>query len=79
MQEAGRAADREATDAGAVEAGQGCAKREGRIPGREPREERDRGGEIANEGGKEGKVVGNRCGRGDKDIGSVAKHLGVEL
>ena len=35
--------------------------------------------EIANEVGKGGNVVLNLCGRGDKDIFSVAKHLGVEL
>jgi tryptophan synthase beta chain len=36
-------------------------------------------GELATEVGRGGDVVLNMCGRGDKDIFAVAKHLGVEL
>ena len=68
-----------ATDAEALEAFQLCSKLEGIIPALEPSHALARVGEIANEVGKGGNVVLNLCGRGDKDIFSVAKHLGVEL
>ena len=45
----------------------------------EPSHALARVGEIAREVGKGGDVVLNMCGRGDKDIFAVAKHLGVEL
>ena len=36
-------------------------------------------GEIAREVGKDGDIVVLMSGRGDKDIFTVAKHVGVEL
>ncbi|MDP3378897.1 MAG: tryptophan synthase subunit beta [Brevundimonas sp.] len=75
----GRAEYRAATDAEALEAFQLCSALEGIIPALEPSHALARVGEIAAEVGKGGNVVLNLCGRGDKDIFSVAKHLGVEL
>ena len=79
LHQTGRAEYRAATDAEALEAFQLCSKLEGIIPALEPSHALARIGEIANEVGKDGNVVVNLCGRGDKDIFSVAKHLGVEL
>jgi tryptophan synthase beta chain len=79
LHESGRAEYRAATDQEALEAFQLCSKLEGIIPALEPSHALARVGEIAREVGKGGDVVLNMCGRGDKDIFAVAKHLGVEL
>jgi len=79
LKDMGRAEYRAATDAEALEAFQLCSKLEGIIPALEPSHALARIGEIAAEIGKGGDVVLNMCGRGDKDIFAVAKHLGVEL
>ncbi len=79
LKDIGRAEYRAATDAEALESFQLCSKLEGIIPALEPSHALARVGEIANEVGKGGDVVLNMCGRGDKDIFAVAKHLGVEL
>ena len=79
LKDIGRAEYRAATDAEALEAFQLCSKLEGIIPALEPSHALARVGEIANDVGKGGDVVLNMCGRGDKDIFAVAKHLGVEL
>jgi tryptophan synthase beta chain len=79
LKDIGRAEYRAATDAEALEAFQLCSKLEGIIPALEPSHALARVGEIAAEVGKGGDVVLNMCGRGDKDIFAVAKHLGVEL
>ena len=79
LHQTGRAEYRAATDAEALEAFQLCSRLEGIIPALEPSHALARVGEIAAEVGKGGNVVLNLCGRGDKDIFSVAKHLGVEL
>ena len=79
LKDIGRAEYRAATDAEALEAFQLCSKLEGIIPALEPSHALARVGEIAQEVGKGGDVVLNMCGRGDKDIFAVAKHLGVEL
>ena len=79
LKDIGRAEYRAATDAEALEAFQLCSKLEGIIPALEPSHALARVGEIADEVGKGGDVVLNMCGRGDKDIFAVAKHLGVEL
>ena len=68
-----------ATDDEALEAFQLCSKLEGIIPALEPAHALARVGEIAREVGKGGDVVMNLCGRGDKDIFTVAEHLGVTL
>ena len=79
LKDIGRAEYRAATDAEAIEAFKLCSALEGIIPALEPSHALARVGEIANEVGKGGDVVLNMCGRGDKDIFAVAKHLGVEL
>ena len=79
LKDTGRAEYRAATDAEALEAFQLCSRLEGIIPALEPSHALARIGEIAKEVGKGGDVVLNMCGRGDKDIFAVAKHLGVEL
>ena len=79
LHQTGRAEYRAATDAEALEAFQLCSKLEGIIPALEPSHALARIGEVAKEVGKGGDVVLNMCGRGDKDIFAVAKHLGVEL
>lgn len=79
LNDIGRAEYRTATDVEALEAFQLCSRLEGIIPALEPSHALARIGEIANEVGKGGDVVLNMCGRGDKDIFAVAKHLGVEL
>ena len=79
LKDIGRAEYRAATDNEALEAFQLCSKLEGIIPALEPSHALARIGEIANEVGAGGDVVLNMCGRGDKDIFAVAKHLGVEL
>jgi tryptophan synthase beta chain len=79
LKDIGRAEYRAATDAEALESFQLCSKLEGIIPALEPSHALARVGEIADEVGKGGDVVLNLCGRGDKDIFAVAKHLGVEL
>ena len=79
LKDIGRAEYRSATDAEALEQFQLCSKLEGIIPALEPSHALARIGEIADEVGKDGDVVLNMCGRGDKDIFAVAQHLGVEL
>jgi tryptophan synthase beta chain len=79
LHDSGRAEYRAATDQEALEAFQLCSKLEGIIPALEPSHALARVGEIAREVGKCCDVVLNMCGRGDKDIFAVAKHLGVEL
>ena len=79
LNDIGRAEYRAATDTEALEAFQLCSKLEGIIPALEPSHALARVGEIAAEVGKGGDVVLNMCGRGDKDIFAVARHLGVEL
>ena len=79
LKDIGRAEYRAATDVEALEQFQLCSKLEGIIPALEPSHALARIGEIAHEIGKDGDVVLNMCGRGDKDIFAVAKHLGVEL
>ncbi|WP_242912807.1 MULTISPECIES: tryptophan synthase subunit beta [Brevundimonas] len=79
LNDLGRGEYRSATDAEALEAFQMISKLEGIIPALEPSHALARAGEIAREVGKGGDIVVVLSGRGDKDIFTVAKHLGVEL
>ena len=79
LNDTGRAQYLSATDDEALEAFQLCSKLEGIIPALEPSHALARIGEIARDVGKGGNVVMNLCGRGDKDIFTVAEHLGVTL
>ena len=79
LNDLGRGEYLSATDDEALEAFQMLSKLEGIIPALEPSHALARIGEVANEVGKGGDVVLVLSGRGDKDIFTVAKHLGVEL
>jgi len=79
LRDSGRAEYRSCTDDEALAAFQLCTKLEGIIPALEPSHALARVGDVAQELGKDGLIVLNMCGRGDKDVFSVAKHLGVEM
>ena len=79
LNDLGRGEYLSATDDEALEAFQLLSKLEGIIPALEPSHALARIGEVAKEVGKDGDVVLVLSGRGDKDIFTVAKHLGVEL
>ncbi len=75
----GRARYVTATDKEALEAFQLTSKLEGIIPALESSHAIARVGDLAKEAGKDGIVVVNLSGRGDKDIFTVAKALGSEM
>ncbi len=79
LHETGRAEYRTCTDKEALDAFQLCSRLEGIIPALEPAHALARVGDVANELGKDGLIVMNMCGRGDKDIFSVAGHLGMKI
>jgi tryptophan synthase beta chain len=79
LKDAGRATYLTCTDEEALAAFSLCAQMEGIIPALEPAHALARTGEIARDLGKDGLVVMNMCGRGDKDIFTVADALGVSL
>jgi tryptophan synthase beta chain len=79
LHETGRAEYRTCTDKEALEAFQLCSRLEGIIPALEPAHALARVGDVAKELGKDGLIVMNMCGRGDKDIFSVAGHLGLKI
>jgi tryptophan synthase beta chain len=68
-----------ATDADALAAFQLCSKLEGIIPALEPAHALAYVSQIAPNLPKDHIIVMNMCGRGDKDIFTVAKMLGVEI
>jgi len=67
------------TDAEALEAFQLCCAQEGIIPALEPSHALAHVIKIAPDLPSDHIIVMNMCGRGDKDIFTVAKHLGVEI
>ena len=79
LHDMGRAEYRSATDAEALEMFQMCAQLEGIIPALEPAHALARTRDLARELGKDAIILMNMCGRGDKDVFSVAGALGVEL
>jgi len=79
LHDLGRGEYLSATDDEALEAFQTLCKLEGIIPALESSHALARAGEVARELGKEGDLVIVLSGRGDKDINTVAQHLGVEL
>lgn len=79
LKEIGRAQYCSATDAEALEAFQLCARLEGILPALEPAHALARVGEIAQELGRDGIVLMNLCGRGDKDVFTIAQALGEKL
>jgi tryptophan synthase beta chain len=79
LNDIGRAEYISATDDEALKAFQLCAELEGIIPALEPAHALARVGEIARDAGPDGVVVLMMSGRGDKDIFTVAEHLGTKL
>jgi tryptophan synthase beta chain len=68
-----------ATDREALEAFQLCCRLEGIIPALEPSHALAHVIKLAPKQPKDHLMVMNMCGRGDKDIFTVAQHLGVTL
>jgi tryptophan synthase beta chain len=79
LHDIGRAQYLSATDDEALEWFQRCAQLEGIIPALEPAHALARLPALAQEFGKDGVIVFNLCGRGDKDVATVADHLGRRL
>lgn len=79
LRDTGRAEYLTCTDNEALEAFQLCTRLEGIIPALEPSHALARVGEVAEDLGKDGLMILNMCGRGDKDVFSVAEALGVEI
>jgi len=67
------------TDKEALEAFQLCAKLEGIIPALEPAHALAHVLKLAPTLPEDNLLVMNMCGRGDKDVFAVAKHLGMDL
>jgi tryptophan synthase beta chain len=76
LKESGRVTYLSATDAEALAAFQLCAKLEGIIPALEPAHALAKVAEIAPQKPQDHLLVVNISGRGDKDIFTVADHLG---
>jgi tryptophan synthase beta chain len=76
LKETGRVTYLSATDKEALAAFQLCSKMEGIIPALEPAHALAKVMELAPKRPKDHLMVMNLCGRGDKDIFSVAEHLG---
>ena len=79
LHEIGRVSYVAATDDEALAAFQLCTRTEGIIPALEPSHALAHVSKIAPGLPAEQVILMNLCGRGDKDIFSVAAHLGVEL
>ena len=79
LHDVGRAKYVSITDAEALEAFQLCCKLEGIIPALEPSHALAHVMKIAPTLPKDHIIVMNMCGRGDKDIFTVAKHLGFDM
>jgi tryptophan synthase beta chain len=78
LHDVGRATYLTATDHEALAAFQLCCKLEGIIPALESSHALARLPEIVRQVGKDGIIVLNLSGRGDKDVATVAAHLGQE-
>ena len=79
LHEIGRVEYVAATDQEALDAFQLCTQTEGIIPALEPAHAIAHVAKIAPELGPDAVILMNMCGRGDKDIFTVAEHLGVKL
>jgi len=79
LKDVGRVDYTSATDAEALDAFQLLCRTEGIIPALEPSHAVAAVARIAPTMPKDSIIIVNMCGRGDKDIFSVAEHLGVEL
>jgi tryptophan synthase beta chain len=79
LHESGRVEYASATDREALEAFQLCSRMEGIIPALEPSHALAHVAKIAPELPRDHLLVMNLCGRGDKDVFTVANALGVKL
>jgi tryptophan synthase beta chain len=79
LHDTGRAQYVSTTDDEALDAFKLCAELEGIIPALEPAHALARVGDVAREIGPDGIVLMNLCGRGDKDIFTVADALGRRI
>lgn len=79
LNESGRVEYVSITDQEALDAFQLCTRLEGIIPALEPSHALAHVEKIAPDLPEDHLIVMNMCGRGDKDVFSVAEHLGVEL
>ena len=79
LHESGRVNYLSATDEEALDAFQWCTRKEGIIPALEPAHALAVVRKLAPELPRDHLMVMNMCGRGDKDVATVAKRLGVEL
>ncbi|WP_299398817.1 tryptophan synthase subunit beta [Pelagibius sp.] len=79
LNDIGRAEYVSATDAEALEAFQLCSRVEGIIPALEPAHALAHVRKLAPEMDRDALLVMNMCGRGDKDVFTVAEALGVKL
>jgi tryptophan synthase beta chain len=79
LHDTGRVTYLSATDQEALDAFQLCCRLEGIIPALEPAHALARVLELAPKKPKDHLMVMNMCGRGDKDIFTVAEHLGSRL
>jgi len=79
LKETGRVNYVSATDADALEAFQLCTRMEGIIPALEPAHALAHVARLAPQMDKDQIIVMNLCGRGDKDVFTVAQHLGTDI
>jgi len=79
LKDTGRVTYASATDMDAIEAFQLCCKMEGIIPALEPSHALAHVMRIAPDLPKDHIIVMNLCGRGDKDVTTIANLLGVKL
>ncbi|GBF28386.1 tryptophan synthase beta chain [bacterium MnTg02] len=79
LKDTGRVTYVSVTDSEALEAFQLCTRLEGIIPALEPAHALAHVTKLAPTLPENNLLVMNLCGRGDKDVFSVAKHLGLEI
>jgi tryptophan synthase beta chain len=79
LRDTGRAEYLSCTDQEALEAFQLCTRLEGIIPALEPAHAIARVGDVVQGLGKDGLLIMNLCGRGDKDVFSVADAIGEKI
>ena len=79
LKEIGRVDYTSVTDTEALDAFQLLCRTEGIIPALEPSHAIAAVQKVAPTMPKDSIIIANLCGRGDKDIFSVAEHLGVTL
>ncbi len=79
LRDSGRVTYVAITDAEALEAFQLCTRLEGIIPALEPSHALAHVAKLAPTLPEDNLLVMNLCGRGDKDVFAVAKHLGVDM